>query len=924
MFDRFNCMATTRSTISPPPSPRPARTGGPNDGSGNGGGRRGKRATRRLTIWQRIGKFFQFLFLLFLVSVLAIMAGAYYFLKQAPKTVDLTFNPPGVTTIYSSDGTPLAEYFVENRIQVPLSDIPKNLQNATIDFEDRRFRQHNGFDVEGIARAAWTNLSHGDLRGEGGSTITQQLARNLGVDGLTRRKSYLRKLKELLVANQIEHSYTKDWILEKYLNYINYGSGAYGVEAAAKTYFGKHVKDLNLQECALLAGLPNSPTYFNPYREKDHAEKQRNIVLDWMLRQGDITPQQCADAQASPVILASSHPPRIGSSIFHAPYFVSYVYDQLKDRYGEQYLKDGNIKVYTTLNWEMQQAAEEAVREGLDDPEVRGPGGPTQACLVAMDPKTGEIKAMVGGRDYAKSQYNMATQARRQPGSLFKAILYSAAIDSGLVTENSTAYDGPITFHMAGGEDWTPKDDDGYSYRSVTLRTALAMSINVPAVKVMTYVKPQTVVQYARQMGITSPLDPVLSLALGSSAVTPLEMVDAYATFPNGGNHIDPVTFTAVTDDSGNTLDTIGPAKATKVLSGETNDQLDDMLRAVVTDGTAIKVSEDPAVADARGKTGTTQDHKDAWFIGYTPRLVCGVWAGHPTVSRSGAPLYGLPMAGNAWGATLCVPIWKNFMLKAEPIFIKDEAKETARWHKGSDAAAKPAADDASKTDVADKDQPKKKHRREDFITHNSDGTVTVNIDNDTGLIAPPGSPNSQPVNFADGQEPQQMAPQYADQVEDSGQPARPVRKTAPPAGDNSDNNNTDNSGTDNSGTDNSVDTTTAPQSSTDNTDNGASGTGDDQSTTPDDGTGVTSAPIAGDSTGSPSTGVAPSTQPAPRPHHKPRPPAPAKQYVTVYINPDDGLLATQWTPEKVPKTFLKGTEPKRYTTMYPPPPGEQ
>jgi len=490
------------------------------------------------------------------------------------------------------------------------------------------------------------------------------------------------------------------------------------------------------------------------------------------------------------------------------------------------------------------------------------------------------------------------------------------------VTEDSKVLDAPITFHLGPGDTWTPKDDSHYLGYRVSLREAMAQSINVPAVRVMSLVKPPTVVQYARLMGIKSPLDPVLSLALGSSAVTPLEMVEAYATFPNGGNHVEPISFTAVQNSDGEILDTISTSRPTKVLSGETNTQVDDMLHAVTTEGTAASVSRDPAVPEARGKTGTTQDHRDAWFIGYTPRLVCGVWAGHPTVNKHGDPLYGQPMAGNAWGATLCVPIWKNFMLKAEPIFIKAHEREAALWkasHKGA-ANAKPdqaANDDNQKRDTQSTDRPKRRHKREDFITRNSDGTVTVNIDNDTGLIAPPGSPNSQPINFASGQEPQQMAPQYADQMEGTNQtsskPHAPRQDSTPdPTASTADPSTTPAAGT---GDDSTDGTSTSPD-----TTNSAAPTDDGSSPT------VTSSPITdnGDGGGSPTTDQAPAP-PVERPRHHPRPHVEKpKEYVTVYINPDDGLLATKWTPEKVPRTYLKGTEPHRYTTMYPPPPGEQ
>jgi len=859
------------------------------------------------------------------------MSFVFGLIKRAPRNIDLAYNPPGVTLIFSSDGMPLARYFVENREYVPITDIPLNLQHATVALEDRRFYTRKvAIDTEGIFRAIVDNIRHRNLHGQGASTITQQLARNLGVEGLSNEKSLQRKLKEWVVANQIEHSFTKENILEMYLNQINYGSGAYGVEAAARTYFGKHVKDLDLAECALLAGLPNRPTFLNPYHDKNAAMKQRNIVLDEMLAEKYITPRQHDEATAEPIKLASPHEPKLGSQIYRAPYFVSYVYDQLKARYGESYLKSGNLKVYTTLNWGMQQVAEAAVKHGLANATRTGP---TEACLVAMDPKTGEIKAMVGGSNYQTDPFNIVTQARRQPGSLFKAILYSAAIESGLVTEDNTVLDARTSFPMGNGKWWTPKDDDGYSGRLVTLRDAVAQSINVPAVKVMKEVGPATVVQYARLMGITSPLDPVLSLALGTSAVTPLEMVDAYATFPNGGNHVAPVGYTTVEGPDGTVVDTYAAPRPEKVLSPETVQQLDDMLRAVVTGGTGTGAM---AVPDACGKTGTTQEHKDVWFIGYTPRLVCGVWAGHPIHNeRTGANSYGQSMAGNAWGATVCVPMWREFMLGGEPIFEKDEAIEAAKWkgkstaspanpQEGSNSSSSTggsstAADRAAKT-------PGTKTRqalRPTAAVRNPDGSVTVNIDDATGMLAPPGSPNSSPVNFADGTEPTSMAPQYASQ--DGGQPASvggtPVRvrpAAAQPA---------------------NVNTTTAgPATGQPNTTPVPADNAGPSQNTPDDtgGTIVTTSPIATPPTprvtnAQPSSGqpvyMAPpiilhSAQAA-VPMAPPIRERPAPEYVWRDINPDDGLLATKWCPETVQKRFLKGTEPHRYSTEYQPPPGE-
>ena len=383
---------------------------------------------------------FQAVTLLVLVAIITFTVFLLMQLRTAPASIDLGFDPPGRTLIYSSDGTLLARMFVENRRVVSIDQIPKDLQNATVAFEDKRFYTHPGVDFQGIARSLFRNVRNGDLKGQGGSTITQQLARNMGVEGLTREKSVSRKVHEWIVANQIEKSYTKQRILEMYLNQVSYGQGAYGVEAAAQTYFGKDVWKLDLAQCALLAGLPNRPTVFNPYKDKNAAKAQRDIVLDNMLEQHYITPVQCAHAKSEYIHLAAPKPPKQGSEIYHAPYFVDYVVEQLKRRYGPSALRDGNRQVETTLNWPMQQAAEDALRSGIAN--VAG-YNVTQGALVALDPKTGEIKAMVGGIDYKDSQYNIAAHGLRQPGSSFKAVIYSAAIDSGVVTEKHDRHGCP-------------------------------------------------------------------------------------------------------------------------------------------------------------------------------------------------------------------------------------------------------------------------------------------------------------------------------------------------------------------------------------------------------------------------------------------------------------------------------------------------
>ena len=797
------------------------------------------------------------------------MGWAYLRLSTAPTNITLPETPLGITYVYSSDGTPLAEYFTERRKVVPIEDIPKNLQNATVAFEDRRFYTHGGVDYQGIGRALWSNIRHQDMKGEGGSTITQQLARNMGVEGLTRQKSLSRKFNELIVATQITKSYTKQDILAKYLNQINYGSGAYGVEAAAEVYFNKHVKQLDLAQCALLAGLPNRPNDFSPYNDMDAARGQRGRVLDQMLKEHYITPPQYAQAVKEPIKLAGAKPASQGSQIFHAPYFVNYVVDQIRRKYGADYITNGNLKIYTTLNWPMQQRAEQAVKDGLA--RVRG-GGPTQAALVCLDPKTGEIKAMVGGADYKKSQFNIATQGRRQPGSSFKAVVYSAAINDGSVKENTTVLDARTSFG-GGSKPYIPKDDNGYSNRRVTLKEAMAQSINVPAVHVLAYIRPQTAIRYARMMGVHSLLAPVLSLALGSSGVTPLEMASVYSTFPAGGNHPEPSAWTRLTDSQDNVVEDVPPAIETHVLQKETVAQLDDMLRAVVTEGTADKVEGMPP--DARGKTGTTQGHKDVWFVGYTPDLVCAVWAGHPIYkSKNSAPAYGEEMAGNTWGSTVCAPIWAQFMSQALPIFKTATAREVARAKAKLPPVVKPvtSADTAAAVEAASSDassdapqsaapRPSRHSRTPKAETHtqprdNGDGTVTVSVDDNSSLLAPAGAPNSHPETFSAGTQPTTLSPQY----------------TGSPAGE-----------------------------------------GSSANSTPD------STPGGG------SEATTPASDPSDtRRSRRRRQRDASADTVTVTVNPEDGLLATKWDPQTVTRTYPRGQEPHRHSRMYPPPPGEQ
>ena len=853
-------MATTHS--SKPPQPRPS----PGNGKRKPAPRR-----KRNPVWARIKTFFTLVTFFVLVAIVTLMVWVVFRLHSIPPTIDLPDSSLGITYLYSSDGTPLAEFFTERRKVITIDAMPQDLQNATIAFEDKRFYQNSGIDVHGILRSVYSNFMHSDAKGEGGSTITQQLARNMGVGGLTRQKSYSRKFNELIIARQITNNYTKQQILEKYLNQVNYGSGAYGVEAAAEVYFDKHAKQLDLAQCALLAGLPNRPNDFSPYKSMEAAKGQRQRVLDQMLDQKYITPAQYQQATAEPIKLAGAKAPSQGSQIFHAPYFVNYVVDQLRHKYGSDRLYEGNLKVYTTLNWPMQQIAEQEVRDGIAS--TRGLG-PNQGALVCLDPQTGQIKAMVGGVDYKRSQINYAVHGR-QPGSSFKAVVYAAAINDGSVKEGTTVLDARTTFGT-GRSAYTPTDDTYYSDRRMDLREATARSVNVVAVRVLHLIGPQAAIRYARMMGIHAPLDPVLSLALGSSPVSPLEMASAYSTFAAGGNHPEPSAWTRLDDAQDNVIEDVPPDIETHVLEKDTVTQLDDMLRAVVTapGGTGFMVA--PLVPDARGKTGTTQEHKDVWFVGYTSELVCAVWAGHPTdATKHHAGGYGQAMESNAFGGNVCAPIWAKFMSRSLPIFHTARAKEIALEKSKQAPVAKPvtaaetataiSSDPAASSDPSSDTSsagPHSRHRKKPSTPpqDNGDGTVTVNVDDGSGLLAPEGSPGSHSETFSSGTEPTTLSPQY------SAAPA--AEGSSPPAS-------ADSPSKDGSGTNNSE---TAP---------------------------------------------APPVDPAPAPprrHHRDT----TNDTVTVTINPEDGLLATKWCPQQISRTYPRGQEPHEHSRMYPPPPGEQ
>lgn len=604
------------------------------------------------------------------------------------------YTPPLVTHIYDIHGEIVSELFTERRTIIPLNEIPENLQHAFMATEDQYFFQHWGVNLKGIARAFITNLRHGRVV-EGGSTITQQLSK---VVFFTQQRTLTRKIRELLLALQLEHNYSKQEIFQLYLNQIYFGHGAYGVEAAAKTFFGKQVRDLNLAECALLAGLPRSPRTYSPLLNPQNAQRRRTWVLQRMKRSGYINDTDEADANK--VAIVSTRPPVLPPT---GAYFVEYLRQILEPKYGESALYKGGYSIYTTLDVKMQRAAEEVMNQHLADfdkekekeksqqlaelkkrrkknadpvPEVSTTTAKVQGSLVAIDPKTGGIRAMVGGRDYRESQFNRVTQAQRQPGSAFKSFVWTAAMDSKM-TEATVVDDDRVAFFNDGrdwkllesatdafaiaastapfppDQVWVPQNWDYKYFGPVTLRTGLALSRNLVSIRLTDHFGPAAIVNFAKRSGITSPLHPVLSIALGTEQVNLLELTGAYCTYANGGVRPQPYGIIRIEDKNGKILEEHSPQLNVE-LSAQTAYLMVDLLRAVVTSGTGRRALElDRPTA---GKTGTNQDLRDLWFVGFTPDLVTGAWMGYDDFSSMGK---------HFTASSKVVPWWTAFMKKA-------------------------------------------------------------------------------------------------------------------------------------------------------------------------------------------------------------------------------------------------------------------
>lgn len=579
----------------------------------------------------------------FLLSLFAIFIGVsagfiYWGVSDLPEIKSLEgYSPMQSSFVYSSDGKILAELYLERRNFILYYDIPDRVKKAFVAIEDQRFYSHPGVDFIGILRATYRDIKAKGIV-EGGSTITQQLAKMLF---LKPEKSITRKIKEAIISAQIEKRYTKDEILGMYLNQAYFGTRAYGIEAASNTFFQKSVKELSLSEAALLASMLKAPTLYSPFKNPEKALARRNLVLKNMLQLGFISAEEYLKANAEPL------PVKAYFRKYEAPYFVEFLRQQIEAKYGDKIYTSG-LRIQSTIDSNMQKIAEDAIKTGIRSVEKRVKPG-VQAALIAIDQRNGHIKAMVGGTDFWETQFNRITMALRQPGSAFKPFVYVTAFEQGMTVEDEIL-DGPISL-PAGKPNtmWSPKNYDNNYNGNVSLKTALALSLNAATVRLAHNIGIEKIIETAKRCGINSTLQPYIAIALGASDVTPLELTNAYATFATG-RKIEPVPYLKILKRDGILLEEVFPSSK-QVLSPETVDKIRELLRAVVEAGTATKAKELKKVV--YGKTGTTNDFSDAWFIGFDDRLVVGVWVGrddHKPIGRKEA------------GSRSALPIWIEFM----------------------------------------------------------------------------------------------------------------------------------------------------------------------------------------------------------------------------------------------------------------------
>lgn len=557
-----------------------------------------------------------------------------------------SYQPPEASLVVDSRGRELSRFYRENRRVIKLSEMAPLLPKAFVAAEDGRFYQHGGVDGWSVLRAVFNNLRSG-RRSQGGSTITQQVARALL---LTPEKTYIRKLREAVLAYRIDRLLSKDQILHLYLNQIYLGEGAYGVEAAARAYFGKSARQLDLAEISLMAGLPQAPSRYSPLVDFRSAKARQRYVLNRMAEDGYITPEEARVAYGREVNAHREPPadPKEG-------YFIEAVRQYVEDRYGTEQLLAGGLTIRVSMERELQTFAALAVERGIEAWRQRHPRARDypQSALVALEAKTGRILALVGGRDFRVSPFNRAQQSRRQPGSVFKPIVYAAALQ-GSFTPTSLLNDQPMALPGAVGQVWRPSNYDGKFLGPITLRTGLVHSRNIVTIKLLQAVGIGPVVKLAADLGITAPLAENLSLALGTSGVSLLEMTSAYGVFANDGSYLAPVMVESISDRQGRILEKSEAGKPRRVMSVRTAYQVTNLLQGVIKEGTGRQA--DGLEGESAGKTGTTDNNTDAWFIGYTPELVAGVWLGFDRGAHLGA---------DETGGRAAAPVWLDFMREA-------------------------------------------------------------------------------------------------------------------------------------------------------------------------------------------------------------------------------------------------------------------
>lgn len=630
---------------------------------------------------------------LFIALCLVVFAGlgfGYIFAAyQSLPAVGNNMRPAVSSQVFDSHGRLITTlHSDQNRLPIDINKVPQNLQNAFIAAEDNRFYEHIGIDPIGIFRAIFANLTNRGIA-QGGSTITQQLAKNAF---LSQEQTLKRKIQEAMLALEIEHKYSKKEILEMYMNQIYFGQGAYGIQTAAKTYFNKDVNELTLTQCAMLAGLPKSPNYYSPFNNLNEAKKRKNVVLDQMVKYGYVSAAEAEDAKNQDLGLSKSHQSKEADEYAS---FIDYVSQQVAKKYGDDALYKEGLKIYTTMDVDKQHAAVRAMRNLPNNYTDENGLTQPQAAIVSIDPKTGHILAMVGGR--GQDSFNRASMAVRQPGSAFKPFVYLTALQHDM-TPDTTMNDQPVTYGS-----WSPKNAGGSYSGTMTLSDALAHSVNTIAVQLADQVGTKNIIANAKKMGITTldAKDDNLAMALGglTKGVTPLEMASAYGTFANKGVHVKPTAIVKILDRNGNVLEDASTLEKeetkTRVMSEREAYEMTTMLEGVIDHGTGTAAA---IGRPAAGKTGTTDDNKDAWFVGYTPDIVTAVWIGDDTGSHS---------LGEIYGGTIPAEIWKDYMSSA----TSDESGGDFSAPSGMERRKETTSSSSSSNNVRsdDREEPKKK-----------------------------------------------------------------------------------------------------------------------------------------------------------------------------------------------------------------------